>query len=69
MEDKALLEEGWLLLEGKVERVLPGIGVYCVLVRAGGLLWKARLPLHGGTNFAPGDSLCLRFRPLEMQRF
>ena len=70
VEDEALLEEGWFLLEGKVERVLPGIGVYCVLVRAGGLLWKARLPLaHGGATFVPGDTLCLRFRPEEMHRF
>ena len=67
--EEAALEEDWALLEGEVERVLPGIGACCVLVRAGGLLWKARLPLHGGTNFAPGDSLCLRFRPWEMQRF
>ena len=70
VEDEALLAEGWFLLEGKVERVLPGIGVYCVLVRAGGLLWKARLPLaHGGATFVPGDTLCLRFRPEEMHRF
>ena len=68
--DEAALEEGWVLLEGKVERVLPGVGACCVLVRAGGLLWKARLPAgRSGAAVVAGDSLCLRFCPAEMHRF
>lgn len=70
MGDEAALQEGWVVLDGKVERVLPGIGACCVLVRANGLLWKVRLPAgRGEMEFAPGDALCLRFCPTEMHRF
>jgi len=67
---EAPMAEGWFLFEGKVERILPGIGTCCMLVRAGGLLWKARLPVGPeGTAVAPGDTLCLRFRPAQLHRF
>ncbi|VBB09619.1 abc transporter [Lucifera butyrica] len=59
-------EEPWVEIVGLVERVVPGLGTYQILVEFGGQMLYARVPRHyaaGKINVA--DTIKLVFNPVE----
>lgn len=56
------------LIEGVVQRVIPGIGVYQLALEAGGTIVHARLPRQQALAMAiPGKKLSLVFDPQDIQ--
>ena len=46
-DERRLNEQiGWVMVEGVVERVIPGVGTYRILMKAGERLLSARVPPH-----------------------
>ena len=58
----------WVVLTGVVDRVIPAIGMWCVLFRLGDMLLSARLPrTNQGADLRPGEPVAFRFHPQEAQ--
>lgn len=60
--------DGRVVVEGLIERVMPGIGASRVLVRFDELLLSVRLPREAvAGKLSAGERICLSFDPLEAQ--
>jgi len=67
--DERLLNQSinWVMVEGLVERVIPGIGTYRVLIKVGEQLLSVRVPPHRVKDIIFADSrVKLAFNPAEV---
>ncbi|MBC8014504.1 MAG: ABC transporter ATP-binding protein [Sporomusaceae bacterium] len=67
--DETLVDqsEPWVVMEGLVERVIPGIGAYRILVKIGEQIVSARVPReHITSNIDSNSPIKLAFRPAEV---
>jgi len=67
--DKKLMNqsEPWVVMEGLVERVIPGVGTYRILVTIGGHTVSTRmLRNHITDKMQSGSSITLAFHPTEV---
>lgn len=65
LEDQVEEAAGRVVIEGLIERVLPGIGTRRVLVSCRDLLLSTRLPRQVNEKLQAGDRIRLVFDPLE----
>lgn len=67
--DETLMNKSkqWVVMEGVVERVIPGIGTYRILVNIGELIVSARVPReHITSNIDSNSPIKLAFQPVEV---
>jgi len=65
-DERFHIQQGWVIVEGLVERILPGIGTYRILVKLGEQTLSARVPRnYAASHLHSKTRIKLAFNPAE----